>query len=187
MASASTKNAGAARGTRQASTAAAANAIAVCPDGNEWLCGIVTSELLSERTVLTDSELDHGRDPVGGRIPRLRRARTGAPVARATASTNPITSQTIPYVPTSRQPDEDVVERMPPVVDDPTLHVAVPAGQALSIQTGAICFVWSISCCRSNGLPTNACAPLVDACASALSSTLPLNITTGIAPAPYCS
>src|SRR5207245_9482862 len=81
-----------------------------------------------------------------------------------------------------RKPHEDVVERMPPVVDHPTLGVAVPAG-----QTGAICFVWSISCCRSNGFPTKACTPLADACASACSSTLPLNITTGIAPWPYCS
>src|SRR3954453_8805225 len=78
-----------------------------------------------------------------------------------------------------RQPDEDVVERLPPVVDDPPLGVFIPRG-----QTGAICFVWSISCWRSNGLPTNACAPAELACCCARSSALPLNMTTGIAPAP---
>ena len=35
-----------------------------------------------------------------------------------------------------RQPDEDLVQRMPAVVDDPPLRVFVPAG-----QTGAIVFV----------------------------------------------
>jgi len=58
-----------------------------------------------------------------------------------------------------RQEDEEVVQRMPAMVDDPSLRMAVPAG-----QTGAICFVWSISCCRSNGLPTKACAPPEAAC-----------------------
>jgi hypothetical protein len=78
-----------------------------------------------------------------------------------------------------RQPDEDMVERLPAVVDDPPLGCPVPAG-----QSGAICFVWSISCCRSNGLPMNPCAPCEAASCSAASSSLPLNITTGIAPAP---
>ena len=35
-----------------------------------------------------------------------------------------------------RQPHEDVVEWVPPVVDHPALGVPIPAG-----QTGAICFV----------------------------------------------
>ena len=81
-----------------------------------------------------------------------------------------------------RQEDEDVIERGPPMVDDPPLGFPVPAG-----QTGAICLVWSISCWRSNGLPTNACAPLEAACVRACSSSCPLNITTGMAPAPYWS
>jgi len=84
-----------------------------------------------------------------------------------------------PVRPDLRQPDEDVVQRLPPVVDDPPLDVAVPAG-----QTGAIVFVWSISCCRSKGLPMNPCAPPALACCSASSFTLPLNMITGIAPAP---
>jgi len=81
--------------------------------------------------------------------------------------------------PDLREPDEDVVQRRPSVVDDPPLGVPIPAG-----QTGTIVFVWSISCCRSNGLPMNPCAPPALACCSASSSTFPLNMTTGIAPAP---
>ena len=50
-----------------------------------------------------------------------------------------------------REPDEDLVQRVPPVVDDPVLPMAIERG-----QTGTICFVCSIRCCRSNGLPTNA-------------------------------
>jgi len=76
----------------------------------------------------------------------------------------------------ARQPDEDVVERRGAVLDDPVLGAV--------IQTGASCFVLSISCCRSNGLPTKPCAPRLVACSSACSSSLPLNMTTGIAPAP---
>jgi hypothetical protein len=84
-----------------------------------------------------------------------------------------------PYEPPAadaREPDEDVVERRPPVLDDPPFDVAV--------QRGASCFVRSISCCRSKGLPTNACAPRLVASRSACSSSFPLNMTTGIAPAP---
>lgn len=40
-----------------------------------------------------------------------------------------------------REPDEDLVQRVPAMLDDPSLGAFVPAG-----QTGAICFVWSISC-----------------------------------------
>ncbi len=78
-----------------------------------------------------------------------------------------------------RQPDERIVQRVPPVVDDPAFPVLIEPG-----QVGTICFAWSISCCRSNGFPTKACAPRVAASACACSSTLPLNITTGIAPTP---
>ena len=76
----------------------------------------------------------------------------------------------------ARQPDEDVVQRADAVLEDPVLE--------LVIQTGASCFVLSISCCRSNGLPMKPCAPRLAACSSAWSSILPLNMTTGIAPAP---
>ena len=76
----------------------------------------------------------------------------------------------------ARQPDEDVVQRADAVLDDPVLESV--------IQTGASCFVLSISCCRSNGLPMKPCAPRLAACSSAWSSILPLNMTTGIAPAP---
>ena len=76
----------------------------------------------------------------------------------------------------TRQPDEDVVERRGAVLDDPALETVV--------QTGTSCFVLSTSCCRSKGFPTNPCAPRLVACSSACSSTLPLNITTGIAPTP---
>ena len=76
----------------------------------------------------------------------------------------------------AREPDEGVVERRPPMLDDPPVDVAV--------QRGASCFVRSISCCRSKGLPTKACAPRLVASRSACSSSLPLNMTTGIAPAP---
>src|SRR4030081_291664 len=53
-----------------------------------------------------------------------------------------------PVRPDLRKPHKDVVERMPPVVDHPTLYVAIPASQALSVSTGAISFVRSIICRR---------------------------------------
>ena len=77
------------------------------------------------------------------------------------------------------EPDEDVVQRVPAMRDDPAFDVTIEGA-----QTGASCFARSISCCRSNGLPTNPCAPRVAACCSACSSSLPLNMTTGIAPTP---
>ena len=76
----------------------------------------------------------------------------------------------------ARQPDEDVVERSPPVLDDPALDVPV--------QRGASCFVRSTSCCRSNGFPMKPCAPRFAACCSASPFALPLNMTTGMAPTP---
>ena len=82
-----------------------------------------------------------------------------------------------PPRPDPREPDEHLVERVPPVGDDPALEMAVEGDQA-----GTSCLIWSRSCCGSNGLPTKPCAPRAAACAS--SSTLPLNMTTGIAPAP---
>ena len=129
--------------------------------------------------ILADRNLQHGRDPVGrcdrqyedGK--RERPSRDECEDEADRKPDDPIRSEL-------RKPYEHVVQRMPPVVGHPTLRVAVPAR-----QTGTICFVCSISCCMSNGLPMNACAPPADPCASVRSSTLPLNITTGIAPAPY--
>ncbi len=84
-----------------------------------------------------------------------------------------------PGGPDPREADEQRVEPTGSVQDDPVAEMPVEAG-----QTGTICFVWSISCWRSNGLPTNPRAPRAVASANVSSSTLPLNITTGIAPVP---
>ena len=75
-----------------------------------------------------------------------------------------------------REPDEELVERVPAVMDDPALEMAVERDQ------GSSRLVWSSSSSRSKGLPTKPCAPRAAACAS--SSSLLLNITTGTAPAP---
>src|SRR5262249_38132066 len=133
------------------------------------------------RTVRADDPLEQVRESVGGvrrddheheRLPAPLRERDDGgehdPDERVRAD--------------AREPDEDVVERFPAMPDDPVLDGAVEGG-----QTGTMDFVWSISCCRSNGLPTKPCAPPACACSTASSSTFPLNITTGIAPAPYCS
>src|SRR5207248_7265650 len=77
-----------------------------------------------------------------------------------------------------RDPDPDEPERSDPreafeqpvqpadtVLDDPALDVSIGAD-----QVGTICFVCSTSERRSNGLPTNACAPRSLASATPLSS-----------------
>ena len=81
-----------------------------------------------------------------------------------------------------RERDEEVVQRVRPVVDDPALESFVYRDQA-----GTSCFVDSISCCGLNGLPMKPCAPRVAAVFSDCSSTLPLNMITGIAPTPWRS
>src|SRR4029453_18616206 len=51
-------------------------------------------------------------------------------------------------------------------------------------QAGSSCLACSISCCGSKGFPTKPCAPRAVASCADRSLTLPLNITTGIAPTP---
>jgi hypothetical protein len=75
--------------------------------------------------------------------------------------------------------DEEPVDPADAVVDDPALEMLVGRD-----QVGSSCFVWSISCCGLKGLPTKPCAPRDAASAGACSSTLPLNMITGIAPTP---
>src|SRR5262249_58903124 len=77
-----------------------------------------------------------------------------------------------------RQAFEHRVEPADPMVDGPALEPAVVA------QAGSSCLACSISCCGSNGLPTKACAPRAVACSADRSLTLPLHITTGLAPTP---
>jgi len=81
-----------------------------------------------------------------------------------------------------RESDEQVVEPVRPMVDDPALEPCVEGRQA-----GTSCFVDSINCCGLNGLPMKPCAPLEVAVFSDCSSTLPLNMITGIAPTPWRS
>ena len=130
------------------------------------------------RSVLADGELREPREPVGGEHGD-RDERERADVAPQERQDERDREPHRAVRAELRQPDEDVVQRRPAVPDDPPLGVTVPAG-----QTGAIAFVWSINCCRSNGLPMNPCAPFTLACCCASSSTLPLNMTTGITPAP---
>ena len=54
-----------------------------------------------------------------------------------------------------RERDEERVERLGAMADDPALEALIEP----TTQSGRICFAWSISCCGSNGLPTNADAP----------------------------
>ncbi len=76
--------------------------------------------------------------------------------------------------------EEDVVEDVDPVLDDPALEIVVDA----QARVASICFADSISCCGSNGFPMKPCAPRSVASAAASSSTFPLNIRTGIDPTP---
>src|SRR4029453_12990477 len=64
-------------------------------------------------------------------------------------------------------------------MDRPALEMLVP------VQAGSSCLACSISCCGSNGLPTNPWAPRAAASPAHPSSTLPLNMTTGIASIPW--
>src|SRR5438105_4601859 len=81
--------------------------------------------------------------------------------------------------PDPREVDEEPVQPPGAVMDDPALEVPVRAD-----QVGSSCLVWSISSCGLNGLPMKPCAPRDSASAAARSSTLPLNMITGIAPTP---
>ena len=81
--------------------------------------------------------------------------------------------------PDTREADEDVVQDADAMMDDPALEPCIEISQA-----GTSCFVDSISCCGSKGLPMNPCAPRA---ATSASSTLPLNMITGIDPTPWRS
>ena len=89
---------------------------------------------------LTHRELQERREPVGDDVGEQDEdERCSAPPEERERKTE--TEPDEPVIAEHRQPDEDVVEGMPPVVDHPALGVPVPAG-----QTGAICFVCSINC-----------------------------------------
>src|SRR5581483_3522805 len=127
------------------------------------------------RAVGADRRLERVGDPLRGRVgeeDEHERTRVAASEREGEAEREPHAAPAA----ATRQPFEDVVERTPPVLDDPALDVPV--------QRGASCLARSTSACRSNGLPTNPWAPRFAACCSACSSTLPLNITTGKAPTP---
>ena len=127
------------------------------------------------RATSSDRALEEVSDPFGGCVGQRdedERLRAAAQQREHERERDPDGAP----APDARQPDEDVVERAEAVLDDPVLEPV--------IQTGASCFVLSINCCRSNGFPTKPCAPRLAACSSAWSSSLPLNMTTGIAPAP---
>jgi hypothetical protein len=74
--------------------------------------------------------------------------------------------------------DEEPVEPADAMVDDPALEM--PVGRD---QVGSSCLVWSTSSWGLKGLPTKPWAPRAVA-SSASSSTLPLNMITGMAPTP---
>ena len=83
------------------------------------------------------------------------------------------------------EPEEEGVERVDAVLDDPLLQVAVDRDQERrQARVASICFADSISCCGSKGLPMKPWAPRSVASAADCSSILPLNISTGIAPTP---
>src|SRR5207248_6256019 len=75
--------------------------------------------------------------------------------------------------------DDERVQPIDAMVDDPALEVAIERD-----QVGSSCLVCVISSCGSNGLPMKPCAPRSAASPAACSSTLPLNITTGTEPTP---
>ncbi len=129
----------------------------------------------ASRPVLPDHHLHDRREPPCDRVgeeDENERPRAATPQRERRSNREPHRAPAAD----AREPDEDVVERDPAMLDDPAFDPMV--------QSGTSCFVRSMSCCRSNGLPTKACAPRLVACCSARSSTLPLNMTTGIAPTP---
>lgn len=81
--------------------------------------------------------------------------------------------------PEVREPFEDGIEPAGPVKNDPPLDTVVEAD-----QVGMSCFVESISCRGSNGLPMKPEAPRACASAADSSSTFPLNMITGMASTP---
>src|SRR6187399_693791 len=87
-----------------------------------------------------------------------------------------------PEGPDVAEPLEDRIQPAGPMVDDPSFELVVEVD-----QVGRSCLVDSISCRGSNGLPMKPRAPRALASSSEASSTLPLNITTGIDPTPCCS
>src|SRR5204863_6678869 len=98
---------------------------------------------------------DHEQDEVGAAAEQREREDDGEPDGSERADV--------------REPDEHRVEDAGPVVDDEAFEVAVERS-----QTGTICFVWSIRCWRSNGLPRKPLAPRLAASPTDRSSTFPL-------------
>ena len=80
------------------------------------------------RPLLAHGSLDEARDPVGGEDDERdedERARTATDDGDNETEHEPDE----PVGADLRQPDEDLVQRMPAVVDDPPLELPVPAGQ----------------------------------------------------------
>jgi len=80
------------------------------------------------RTALADRELDDLREPVGdGDGEGGEEERRHPPPGDGEHGCQRDPDETVGADP--REPDERVVERLPPVVDDPPFQVFVPAGQ----------------------------------------------------------
>ena len=95
---------------------------------------------LLRRPVHTERELQERRDAVCNRVGGEHEQKRLPPPPRE-GQREAERKPDKPVCADLRQPDEDLVQRVPTMLDDPALGAFVPAG-----QTGAICFVCSISC-----------------------------------------
>ncbi len=129
-------------------------------------------------TIAPDSLAETERQPARDQVSRQdeQKNRGPAPEHRREQSQDEPDKSGVADV---REGDEEVIEQRRPVMDDPALESRIKRNQA-----GTSCFVDSIRCCGLKGLPMKPCAPLEVAVLSDCSSTLPLNMITGIAPTP---
>jgi hypothetical protein len=130
------------------------------------------------RTITADEPAEEVRADLGGGVGRehVSEDRRSSPEHGAQQSEEQPEKTDTTEV---RESDEDGIEPVGPVVDDPAFEPPVEVD-----QVGRSCFVDSMSCCGLKGLPMKPCAPREAAVRRSSSSTLPLNMITGIDPTP---
>ena len=157
------------------------------PDGNEYVAGTTTSgsgsgsrerrPVAADHALSAPETLSRDEDRDATRVQSQGRRHENP--ESATAIDEPDDAEGAD----EREPLEERIEHADAVLDDPVLELAVEADRGV-VETGSSCFVDSISERGSNGLPMKPARRATAASAAARSSTLPLNMITGIAPTP---
>jgi hypothetical protein len=140
-------------GLREAGQRGGAGEAGLRMPGREGIGHELVHERVVGRAVPPDDELDGGRDHVPGDVGDHGQRQDGraAPHERADRGEH---DPDDPPAPDVGERDEERVERLAPVTNDPPLEAMVEAD-----HTGRICFARSTSVCGSNGLPTKPDAP----------------------------